>query len=177
MPKAKKVASPPVPPTFATLLAAADEEDRELVQSFQAAQGTDKFQALVQLAEEAVACKETIDDLEAKVKEYKQRYDELRKTLIPEAMKRLGIVSDTGKGSFTFSGGKVYLETKVKAGCTKAMEPKFHAWLRSHNAADLIKEAVNVQTLSAFVRERRAEGLDDPPYISIFEEVTAKISK
>ena len=172
-----KPATKKKPPTFDLLLQKADEEEAETVAAFKEVQGTDKMKELIQLATEMQDCKEAADNLEAQAKEQKARYDELRKQIIPELMKRLGLVKDNGKGSFTFHGGKIHLETKVHAHCNQENQPVFKRWLRENGGEDLIKEVVNAQTLSAFVRERRGEDLPDPPGVTVFEETVAKLTK
>lgn len=130
---------------------------------------------LMALAEEFRTLRDEKDRLEAELKQVNDRYGQLRTKELPEAMSRLGMINAKGKGSFTFSGGRVHLETKLYAACTEENRPKLFEFLRKNNAADLIKETVNPQTLSAYIRERRGDGLKDPPGVSVHEEVTAKL--
>jgi predicted nuclease with TOPRIM domain len=132
---------------------------------------------LVQAAEEAHDLKDEIDRREAETKQLKDRYDQLRKQVIPDGMKALNMLNSQGKGSFTFSRGKIHLEQKLYASCTEENRPKLIAFLRQNGDADIVKETVNAQTLSAYIRERRGEGLNDPPGVSVHEEVTAKMTK
>jgi len=132
---------------------------------------------LIAAAEEMKYCKDEAERLEAEAKQYKDRYNQLRERTVPELMKKLGLLNAAGKGSFTFSGGKVHLETKIAASCTKANQETFFNWCRSNGAQDLIQETVNHNSLSAFIRERRGDALADPPGVAVFERVTAKITK
>jgi hypothetical protein len=132
---------------------------------------------LGQLAEEMQGLRDQADELEGQAKQLKDRYNQIRQQELPELMQALGMVNSAGKGSFTFSGGRVHIETKVYASVRKEDTDAFHEWLRKNNAEDLIREAVNAQTLSAFVRERRGEDLPDPPYVVTYEERVAKITK
>lgn len=132
---------------------------------------------LAVLAEEMQGLKDQADELESQAKQLKDRYNQIRQQELPDLMQSLGMINSAGKGSFTFSGGRVHIETKVFASVRKDDVEQFHAWLRENKAEDLIKEAVNAQTLSAFVRERRGEDLPDPPYVVTYEERVAKITK
>jgi hypothetical protein len=132
---------------------------------------------LIKAAEEMADLKREIDQLEAEAKQRKDRYDQLRKVVLPEAMKRLNMLNSKGKGSFTFSGGKIHLEQKLYAACTRENEPLLFEFLRVNGDEGLIRETVNSQTLSAYIRERRGEGLNDPPGVSVHEEVTAKLTR
>lgn len=131
---------------------------------------------LIPLAEEMLAEQETIANLEAQVKQHKDRYNQLRTREIPDTMRRLGMLNSAGKGSFTFRGGKIHLETRLSASCAQANQPELFAWLREHQAGDLIKEGVHQATLTAFVKDRREQGLEDPPGISVWEETKAKLT-
>lgn len=134
-------------------------------------------EGLIKDAEELRTLKDELDQKEAEVKQLKDRYDQLRKVIIPDKMRNLGLVKSNGKGSFTFGGGRIHLESKLYASCSEANRPTLFSFLRSEDAADIIKETVNTQTLSAYVRERRGDGLQDPPGVSVHEEVVAKLTK
>lgn len=155
------------------LVGVSEREDKELQEKIKVPiTNTD----LIQLANEMLTSKQESDRLEAEAKQYKDRYNQLRTKDIPDAMRALGYVNSSGKGSFTFAGGKVHLETKLSASCASVNQPGLFAWLRKQKAGDLIKEIVHPQTLTAFVRDRRAEGLEDPPGISVWEETKAKLT-
>jgi hypothetical protein len=134
-------------------------------------------EGVIQLAQEMLAAKEEADRLEAEAKQHKARYDEIRETLLPDMMRTLGMVNSKGKGSFTFPGGKIHLETSLHASYAKADEVVFFDWLRSNGAEDMIKEVVHTQTLSAFIRERRGDDLPDPPGVRIHEPMKAKLTR
>lgn len=152
---------------------ALEEEAQQEEASSKAAASHDE---LISLSNELVHLKDEIDKKESELKQFKDRYDEIRKTLLPDMMKKLSLVTSNGKGSFTFSGGKIHLESRLYASCSGVGQPTFFKWLRKNGAADLIKETVNAQTLSAFIRERRGDGLKDPPGVSTHEEVVAKLT-
>lgn len=131
---------------------------------------------LIALAEEMLTAKQEADRLEAEAKQHKDRYNQLRTQDIPDKMRELGYVNSSGKGSFTFQGGKIHLETKVVASCTQANQPELFGWLKANKAADLIKAVVHPSTLTAFVKERREAGLADPPGVAVWEETKAKLT-
>ncbi len=167
----------PKPKSMVETLAALQEADEQAaIKKTKDLEGTPDMRSLIELADEMRAEKETIDQLEAEVKVHKDRYNELRNVLIPDKMKTLGVVNAAGKGGFTFRGGKIHLETTVSASCSKDNEAVFFAWAKENGAADIIKQTVNAQTLSAMIRERRADGLEDPPGVAVFEQVKAKLT-
>lgn len=133
----------------------------------------DGMSRLVSYGEELVDLKAEIDRLTESKKFAQARYDELRKEAIPEEMEAIGI-----KGSFTLSTGeRLTASTKTFASVKAADREDFHDWLRAQGAADLIKEAVNPQTLSAFARERLENGEDLPPIVQVYTETTVSVTK
>ena len=128
-------------------------------------------------AQELLGLEDEKAELAAQLKQVEDRRKQLRTQLIPDAMKQLGMINTKGKGSFTYGGHRIHLEQKVHASCSEAGKSVFFPFLREAGAADLIKETINPQTLSAYIRERRADGLNDPPGVSVFEEVTAKLTR
>lgn len=147
------------------------EEERE--QAEIAAAGDASLSAL---AEQLVALRNVLEDMEEERKRIQAEYDQLRKVTIPEAMRRAGLVAGN-RGSFTAAGGKIHLETRTFAGYDRAHQEEFFAWLRHNGLGELLKLTINAQTLSATVRELREAGMSDPPYINVHEEVTAKFVK
>lgn len=154
----------------------ADAEAEEATEEAQAAQPVTSEQ-LMSLAEELVGVEAERARLEAELKQINDRRSQLRVQLIPDAMKELKMVNSKGKGSFTSAGHRIHLEQKLYASCSEAGKPLLFDHLRKSGDTHMIKETVNAQTLSAYIRERRAEGLNDPPGVSVHEEVTAKLTK
>ena len=124
---------------------------------------SEEVSTLMALAEEMEHLKEIIIIEEAQLKDFRQRFDEVRKKLIPDEMVAVGLVSDAGKGSFTLrSGAKVHLQGDVYAHYLKAAEVGVFAWLRAQGHGALIKETVHPATLKAFAKEQLAEGVTLP---------------
>lgn len=114
-------------------------------------------------------------DLDAELKSVNGALKELEEVLLPDTMRALGIVQGN-RGSFTTESGKrISLRTDVYASTNKAREQEFFEWLRDHNAGDLIKETVNAQTLRAFVREQREQGVTIPDDLVNTYEVTKAV--
>lgn len=116
--------------------------------------------------------------LEAELKETNRVLKELEEVLLPEEMNRLGMVKNN-KGSFTTpSGMRVSLRTDVYASTVEAKKDEFFEWLRDNGAGSLIKETVHSQTLRAYVREQRENGVTIPEdLISVYEVTKAVLTK
>lgn len=117
-------------------------------------------------------------ELDASLKEVNRELKELEETKLPEEMARLGMVKNN-KGSFTTpSGMRISLRTDVYASTVKAKEDEFFEWLRDNGSGSLIKESVHSQTLRAFVREQRENGVTIPEdLISVYEVTKAVLTK
>lgn len=132
---------------------------------------------LMSFAQELIDIEQQKAQLTADLKQVDDRRKQLRTQLIPDLMKALGMINSKGKGNFTYAGMRIQLEQKLHASVSEAGKPQLFEYLRKQGDEALIKETVNAQSLAAYVRECRAEGLNDPPGIAVFEEVTAKMVK
>lgn len=132
---------------------------------------------LIAYAEELEALKREITALESTIKTLKERYDHLRKVLIPEMMEKLGMVTADGKGSFTLaSGARIALRNDTYASYLKQDQDKVFAWLRSNGLGDIIKETVHASTLRSMATELLSEGKELPPEIRVYLERTVTIT-
>lgn len=152
-------------------LAAIGQEQVQEAEKASEAAGSDVD--LMTLAEEFALLDGRIKDDEAELKLLKQRREELRKQVIPDRMKALGMVIGN-KGNFSFALGKIHLETRLYT----SIEDKEAAfkWLRDNNAGDLIVETVSGSAMGALVREIREEGGELPPGVAAYEETAVKFS-
>ena len=166
-------ASTAAPDHMALIMQDAEQLDTELKE--QEAKPVSNAQ-LIEYAEEYRTLKDQKDQLEADLKGVNDRIKQLREVHIPQMMQKLGMVKGT-RGSFTFQGGKIHLETKLFASVPEPNRHGFFGWLRENGEGDLIKEQVNAQTLSAWIRSRREDQLADPPGVSIHELTSAKLTK
>lgn len=155
------------------LVGVAEQEEQDLAERIKVPATQ---QNLIALAQEMLLSKQEADRLEAEAKQHTDRYNQLRTQDIPEKMRELKFVNSSGKGSFTFDGGKIHLETKLNASCAAINQPVLFRWLRKNKSGDLIKDVVHPSTLTAFVKERREQGLADPPGISVWEVTKAKLT-
>lgn len=139
---------------------------------------TSEVRALVTLAEEMRHAGEEVARLEADLAEAKARYDHFRKEELPEKMRKAGLVSASGKGSFTLpDGSSVYLQGDMHVHVPKEKQEEFHAWLRKEGNGDLIQDTVWWQTLRAFVKERIGGGLSLPSYVEAYPYLVARVRK
>jgi len=128
--------------------------------------------AITELAHEMKALGEELDELDAVRKTKQQRYDEIRKRLLPEA---LALAEMSG---FKLSGGEsVHLRTDTYASVAKEDTAAFHAWLRDNGFASLIVPTVNHQTLRAWAREQRDAGGQIPEMVKVYTEPVAVLRK
>lgn len=118
---------------------------------------------LMVMAEEMERLKASTDDLKESLKEQQGRYDQLRKTLIPEEMQRVGLVNAAGKGKFTLSSGAtISLRGDLFCGYKKEDEEAVFEWLSENGHGRLIKPGVHHTTLRAFAKEQMEEGKELP---------------
>jgi len=132
---------------------------------------------LLPLVDELLHLKDMLETVEEDKRQLNQRYDDIRKRLLPEAMAAAGLVGPDGKGSFSHaSGAKIHLRAEVHAAVAKASEQAFFAWLRANNEGGLIKETVPAQTIKKWAKDRLEEGQPLPPMVAAHLETTAVIT-
>ncbi len=167
--------NPPVqdPGLMAALMRDADQA--AAAQEEAATEAVQKDPTITEAAEELAQCMEREAQLTAELEAVKDRKEQLRTSIIPGLMQKHGMVRNN-KGSFTFSGGRVQLQTRVFASQYVKGERAelFRQWCEA-NAPDLLEARVGKDELAAFVKERREKGLSDPPGISIFERTVAQL--
>lgn len=134
--------------------------------------------SLYDLALEMESLREELDDAEEIRKVKQARFDQLRKKLIPDAMRAAGMVDAKGKGSFTTaSGATFYVKNDVYAHYVKADEEKVFAFLRRTGNAAIIKQTVNANTLKALAREMLEEGQEMPAEIKVNTEQSVALRR
>lgn len=158
------------PSPMERLKAIGQEQEKEAEKAAESA-GSDED--LIKLAEEFALLDMRIKDDEQELKQLKQRREELRKIAIPERMRALGMVVNN-KGGFSFSLGKIHLETRLYSSIED--KDKAFEWLRNNNHDDLITETVSGSSMSALVRELREDGGELPPGVAAYEETAVKFS-
>lgn len=148
------------------------DADRDMLDAIQAdsekdAEPTGSMDRLMALADEMENLKAVIEEQDREVKEMRKRYDELRRELLPEEMKRVGLVNEQGKGNFTLkTGGKIHLRGDLFASIKKADQDAAFEWLRANGHGDLIKETVHPGTLKSFCKEQLEHGANLPALLN-----------
>lgn len=133
---------------------------------------------LVEFGNELETLRNELDLHKQKEKVLRERYDTLRKTIIPDLMQEVGIVDSTGMGRFTNSDGAlISLRTQLHAGYKKADEPTVFNWLRELGMGEVIKETVHTGTFRALAREMLADGKPFPDFVTQFYETAATVRR
>lgn len=84
--------------------------------------------------------------------------------------------------SFSRAGQMFYLRNSVKASAKAGMQPELMRYLKDNGAADLVKETVNANTLSGWVKEQLEENDDELPQelaelVNLYEKTAIGIRK
>ena len=92
------------------------------------------------------------------------------------------LMVETDTPSFTHSGQTYYLTTKLRASARDGMQEKLYEALRKNGAGSLVKETVNANTLSSYVKELREEHEDQvpewiAPYVNVYEQTNVVVKK
>lgn len=139
--------------------------------------GEVRDRSVTEMAEEMIALKEELEELDARKKQVQARFDQLRKVDIPEKMQAMGMVDARGKGSFTVGGARLSLRTDLYPNVRKENQEAFFAHLRESGEGDLIKESVHPQTLKAWVKDKIAGGQAVPEHVTTYEETSVTLTR
>lgn len=107
--------------------------------------------SLSELAKMQAAAKEALDSLKEAQTEAQKVFDHLRYRLVPNALEEAGMERASVRGV-----GTVYIADDIRTQI-KDMESTADV-LRKHGLGDLVREAVNSQTLKALIKEFMQEG-------------------
>jgi|SRR6266550_1596866 len=152
-------------------------EQIALVQDEPMITGTGQIDAVAQLVDEVLELKEVIDGYKEVLKAAEERYDTLRKTRIPEAMRHAGLVDAAGHGKLSHhSGARVHLRQDLNAYVLAADRSQLFTWLRAEGHGAMIQETVNHQTLKAFCKEQKENNGLLPDFIKTSPETVAVIT-
>ena len=95
--------------------------------------------AIRRLAEEKVRLLKMMREKEGELYELEVRYDRISQVELPRAMENAGM------SEFTLTDGTTFeVDVEYYAGITDEKRPLAHAWLRSTNNGDLIKNVISV---------------------------------
>lgn len=119
-----------------------------------------------ELVSQYKAQNEAVKELEAKLKEADKALEET-KAKLTELMQAQG-----KERTATYEGvGYVSLiKPKVRANCLEEFKPNLFEYLRYIGREDLVKETVNPQSLSSFVKEKLENGDSLPEFINYYLE-------
>lgn len=82
---------------------------------------------------------------------------------------------------FDRNGQLFYLSTRTYASPVAQRAEELHRWLKNNGYEDLVKETVNANTLSAFVREQLKEAEQLPPalaeLLNVYEKTGVSLRK
>lgn len=83
--------------------------------------------------------------------------------------------------SFSRAGKLYYIKTITRASAKAGEAENLYKWLKEHGAADLVKETVNAQTLTGYVKELLDETEDLPAglgdLVNVYEKQTVAMRK
>lgn len=167
----------------------------------------DKLKSLAGLIAERAELESEMESLSRRFEQRKIRYDELNEKLIPGKMQDIGVKMLLVGDDFVEVETEVYasvpakdeakkqvafkwlrdnhhadlIKNELKASFGRGAEKEATAALDALSVLGVsasLKESVNPQTLSAFVREQRAKGIDLPAdVLGIHVETVAKVTK
>ena len=113
--------------------------------------------------------------------EIKEKEDEIEALKTQRAQLQAAIVEDFGQqgiDSISIDGRKVYLRRDLRA---SVPAEKIEAAVKAFRLAgygDMVKDSINAQTLSAFVRENEGSlPTTIAPFINVFEQFSIRIVK
>ena len=112
---------------------------------------------------------------EAQVKEINAAIDEVDFALSE-------LMAQTETQSFSRAGTMFYLTTTVRASADAERKTELYQTLKKEGFGDLVYETVNANSLSAFVKEQRAENEDILPnwldgLVKIYEKTSVGVRK
>lgn len=116
--------------------------------------------SLLRLKELRARRSELEDELKQVKNEYVTIESELIETLMSEGKEATARYEDAGYC--------VLMQPKVRASVNKEFEDEFKKYLESIGRADIIKETIHPQTLSAFVKGALEENDTLPEYVNYF---------
>ena len=115
-------------------------------------------------------------------KEAEQRVKELNAAIDDADYALSELMAQTETQSFSRAGTLFYLTTTTRASVLPDRKTELYDALKSEGYGDLVYETVNANSLSAFVREQRAENDDALPewlngLVTLFEKSTVGVRK
>lgn len=149
---------------------------RESEREQREAENAEPTELVQKLAGEMEMLRVKIDGITDTLSGIKSRYEEVRRTELPDAMRAAGMVGGDGKGSFsTASGAKVHLRSDLHVNVKAENKAVLISQLRDMGYGDIVREDVHYQTLKSLCKELLSEGKAVPSSVTTFPETTAVI--
>lgn len=125
------------------------------------------------LADELKLLREVKKEAELNIKEINAEIEKKQAALIE-------LMINKEIGSFKRGGYNFYINTRTFASVKAGKKPKLIEWLKKTPHAGMVREDINPQTLSAWIRELNDNG-DLPEelsnYVNVFEKQSINIRK
>lgn len=109
--------------------------------------------------------------------ELKKTDDKLKREAEEIELEIIGEMTEAELQNFSVSGKTFYLTSRLFASPKAGEAEKLYNWLKVHGYGDIVKETVNANTLSAFIKELKEEHGDELPadledILNVFEKVS-----
>lgn len=130
---------------------------------------------MYELAEQLKQLREEKRNAEQRVKDINADIDKTEYALVQ-------LMAETETQNFTRAGTMFSLTTKTRASAMAGRKEELFSALKENGFGDLVYETVNVNSLSAFVKEQIAENRDTVPewlngLINVYEQTSVSVRK
>lgn len=131
--------------------------------------------SMYELAEKLKVLREEKKDAEQRVKDINAEIDKTEYALVQ-------LMAETETQNFTRAGTMFSLTTKTRASAVAGHKDELYSALKENGFGDLVYETVNVNSLSAFVKEQIAENQDTVPewlngLVNVYEQTSVSVRK
>ncbi len=123
-----------------------------------------------------------LKELREQKKQAEQQVKELNAAIDETEYQLSELMAQTETQSFSRAGTMFYLTTTTRASAAPERKTDLYDALKEQGFGDLIYETVNANSLSAFVKEQRAENGDELPgwlaeLVSLYEKTSVGVRK
>lgn len=130
---------------------------------------------MYELAEQLKQLREEKRNAEQRVKDINAEIDKTEYALVQ-------LMAETETQNFTRAGTMFSLTTKTRASAVAGHKDKLYSALKENGFGDLVYETVNVNSLSAFVKEQISENQDTVPewlngLVNVYEQTSVSVRK
>lgn len=130
---------------------------------------------MYELAEQLKQLREEKKDAEQRVKDINADIDKTEYALVQ-------LMAETETQNFTRAGTMFSLTTKTRASAMAGRKDELYSALKENGFGDLVYETVNVNSLSAFVKEQISENQDTVPawlngLVNVYEQTSVSVRK